>query len=272
MLQSALKLPNNSRPSETAPVGCAKDDSLDNQTIPSDFAALFGVEGGPNNVLYSWRWSTGSGQQGQLPIGMVEIGEDVALSVDTAEELKSKFGQNQWIRFNRLPLSFDSTWFNAFKSLRGFSLCPTDLSKYDLSTCPEFPDLQWLNLSGSQLPSAKTFAKGFPRLETLYLRSSQFSESQVEWINKSPSIRSLDLAFSDLTDEQLKQLVESNPKIRALSLLGCQNISTRSVETLLKCRDLEYLRIESTPMVSENYENVKRLRRGIPHCYLVVFD
>ncbi len=100
------------------------------------------------------------------------------------------------------------------------------------------------------------------RLAAISVRpDSKLDESVVEAIVTVKYLFILDLSFSNCDDESLKK-ISLLPRLGLLVLTGTQ-ITSQSVETILKMKQLSFLSVIETALTNDD---VIAVREGLPEC------
>eukprot|EP00026_Physarum_polycephalum_P001997 Phypoly_transcript_02001.p1 GENE.Phypoly_transcript_02001~~Phypoly_transcript_02001.p1 ORF type:complete len:648 (-),score=51.44 Phypoly_transcript_02001:294-2237(-) len=157
--------------------------------------------------------------------------------------------------------------------------CCTELKLLDVSDCnitiksinvveEKLSGLKVLRVSGCHMDYGSSFTR-LKKLETLVARQCPLmgDNTIVDLINSSPSLSSLDLQWSGITDTTIEELRKISTKLVTLRLSWCSLVGESALGDLLKtCANLQTLDVSWRSMhddtlrtISENCTNLKLL-------------
>lgn len=242
----------------------------------------FGVadSSAPSKLLFNWKTvSPPDARKSALePDTAQALHNDSALAIDLydvqlTEELRSQLSRLhrvQWLRLSAGITNEDLSWIGGMKQLRGLALTRAKLTGANFQNLAKVESLEYLTLSGAEFSDVEfgTLPR-LKKLETLCLAGRSINDACLTHLAKIriPSLRSLNLEFSSVTEEGLRQFCEVYD-LEYLNLYGSFKISAESVTAIAKMKRLRVLGVGATG-ISPQYERttaVAELIRRLPKC------
>lgn len=181
------------------------------------------------------------------------------------EELKDEITMSptlKWIRFNGRVSNEELEWVCTLTKMRGVSLRETDFSEADLRELVHLKDLVYLNLWETKLPNDdRGTIPCMDSLKILVLTCDETSDSSLKEVG---GLEALYIAWTNVTDEGIAQIVEHNPELRWLNISHLKAITSESVKSIGALKHLEYLHVGDTKLEGE--QELRELRRLLPGC------
>ncbi|MEM7475995.1 MAG: hypothetical protein AAF483_13460 [Planctomycetota bacterium] len=142
---------------------------------------------------------------------------------------------------------FTRTRFPALKQLSAEDSYLKDQAVLDLADLP----LEDLDLSGCAL-SSKALGRldQMRSLKKLRLRGIQVDAEACERIGRLPSLLTLELGSSGISDSDLRFIAKSGSELEHLDISYCENVTDASVELLLSIPNLEFLNVQGTSITA----------------------
>lgn len=235
----------------------------------------------PNMLLNRWINSNPPEylRQSQVNLETAQaLREDTALAIDLhdvvlTEELRAQLAllhRVQWLRLSLGINSEDLRWIGSLKQLRGLALTHVKLAGADFQHLAAAKSLQYLTLTNSEFTDSEFGSlPRLARLERLCLSGRQINDACVKHLAEVhlPSLRSLTLEFSSVTNEGLRRFCEVYD-LEYLNLYCSREILANSVPTIAKMKRLHALGVGGTG-ISPQYqrtEAVAELIRRLPKC------
>ena len=240
----------------------------------------------PNKSLRSWRRHQGSVRDHQAisvdqsalsELQSADIFDGRPYKLDRAFEKAVKNAhQLKWLCVPRGATPEDLRWISEMKQLRGLSLSRAKLRNAELRPLQSLSSLQWLNLEGAELPPADmSRLPDLPRLEVLVMDDVRPFEGQCDTAGQFPSLRALSAARTVITDDGLRKLVASSPKLRYLDISGpSKRITVASIPELAKLTELKVLAIGDIAYAEQMtlIDDMPKLQRDLPECWIYAGD
>jgi hypothetical protein len=158
---------------------------------------------------------------------------------------------------------FLTDWMSAHPPLREVDLCLVDVSRETLVELTQIPTLSRLCITHGTLTD-ELFEDLSPAiaLTELLVPGTQVGDACAEWASMTPSISSLSMGATLISDEGLAHLGNLQ-HLDALNLAACPGISPEGIQNLECLTELTHLSISSstvTPVSVESFQLLPRLR------------
>jgi hypothetical protein len=220
----------------------------------------------------------------ESPLSVIHAETAKALRNDTArmidlhdvrltDELRSQLAglrQVHWLRLSAGVTSADLAWPGRMRQIRGLGLTHVDLTEGDFQALAAINSLQWLTLAQAKM-SPKDFST-LPRLEklqTLWLSGHQVTDAYLEHLAeiKLPSLLSLGLYYTSVTDAGMKRLCETYD-LEYLDFYSSEQVTEESIPAIARMRGLRCLGVGFSGIAPQarRTEAVDRLVRLLPKC------
>jgi hypothetical protein len=248
-----------------------------------EYTRIIGVSSAdaPNDMLLHWTGDNLSETEPRrIPPQVVKDLQSTAKSFDctpysiddTLKRTVTEAPRLRWLRIGYRTTSRDLAWVCQLRHLRGLSLRGADLRGADLDSLQKLEDLEWLDLSETDLRSIAARLPPLPRLQVLLLKSSTVTDADLPSSGQFPSLKVLSLRHTNIADEGLKRVIEANPNLRYLHFSRSPGITEKSFPELIKLKQLEYMHVGSTPLedflCADRYRALIELQRQLPKCYI----
>lgn len=247
----------------------------------------FGVRdsNAPNMLLHFWNNSNAPPETPSPlnPETAQALRDDTALVIDLHkvslnEELREqlpRLQRVQWLRLSAGVSGEDVNWIGNLKQLRGLSLSHARLVGADFESLGNAESLMYLTLRYSEFTDSEF--KTLPRLEklqTLMLEGRNINDACLKHLAevRLPSLRTLSIALSSVTDEGMRQLCEVYD-LEVMNLYSSRDISAESITAIAKMNRLRLLGVGGTG-IAPQYQHfgrtaaVAELIRRLPKCHV----
>lgn len=250
-----------------------------NPTIDQiDFEGLLGVENGPNSQLFDWMQNSTLFIQPASNKTQLEDGDIIDLSGvevnDNIRQFLIESSKLEWLRLGASTSSKELDWVCKLKHLRGLSVEGMKLEPTDFKKLEALKNLEWLDISRTKARSLD-FSQ-FPNLKVLLCSAIPIDDSFFDKLPSNMALKSIFALSSDITDSGVSVLAEKTPSLQYLNLGYTSGITQDSIELFPQFKQLDFLYIGGTPIVSERLETgehaIARIRRLCPELVVDIAD
>ena len=245
----------------------------------ADINSYFGVSNGgdANSILREWvrpGIDEGVGRERCKISEFLKVGIAVDCSGPLRNEvLKSLESEKRsiWLRLRGSAPADIIALAGKLRTIHGLSLREIALRETDMSPLAGLANLQWLDLSSTDLSSQDLRAfSSCENLETVFLCGSHFGDDSLAFLNGLPKLRALWLSYSSVTDEGIRQIAEDCPQLESLSVFAARSVSPFSCNTICEMKHLQYLVVGGSGL-SPDYSrthSVQALQVRLPDCHI----
>ena len=148
-----------------------------------------------------------------------------------------------------------------FKNLQFLKLCRCDVSDIGIKGLHDLPQLRQLDMSYSLITanSMPVFGK-LTSLEDITMNNVDLAHADLSYFGRLPKLNALYVRGSQITDSMLKQLKPCN-SLEKLDLTNNLGISDASIATLAQLPKLKYLAVSGTSINLSNLTKLARVAR-----------